>query len=799
MKLFIASIIVFCTFSLSADAVTNSADLAVEISSPQTVATNGQLVTYYIHAINHGPENISADDSCEIQFLPPDGQYTGTPISSGPGTISYDINGIVIWNPGTINNGQTLIMTVTVRINTADDSLNIAETADVYYSNSNSYDPNSGNNYASLQHIFQPAADLSLKITDEYGGTNTWSSGQGAYQIRIAVSNAGPSVITNMVVTNMLPDNATFSITWPEDNSHYNLNGRTLTWWPGGNYLYTESQEEMLIDITPTTTGVKTVTSTLYCDSDTTSGNNQATHTMNVIPPPITVTLGIDGWDIVPTINRYGTIEYYLRVYNDGTEDAPDVIVSNTLPPNTIFESSTPSQGYTTTNGQFVTWYIGTVAAATTNNIHLFVRPLESGTITNIAEVFSGADINETTNTIIKETTDINPGPPICTVMPAISTNATMGGAWIVAQIETNNVIASNILITATVTRGPHMNNSTNALTQLYPAIPELTNAVALFKSEDENGYPGLDRISITGHAGIIPFSVPAEILWEMMDTQEYLAGTSALISNGLNRYTIDIDDSFDIYKASVKLLFYHSWPGNLQLRLISPDNITIMLWNENAAMDPADTAPGMWVGSSNQYCIIDDNAGTNITAGTEPFAGEYTTETLSLSNLVEEFSQGTWTLEIQDMYPADNEGGTLYEWGIELVPDDGDIDDDEMNDSWEISHGLNPANPSDANTDSDGDGASSWLEYHSGTNPTNSSDSFAVVSSGHPLITGNEVTIEWRSQSNLFYSIEQSTNLLTGFLPILTGIEATPPTNSVVITNSVYGKPCFYKVAQEE
>lgn len=782
-------------------AVTNSADLAVSITSPQTVATNGQQVTYYIHAINNGPEQINSTDSCEIQFMPPTGQYIATPAYSGPGSINFDsIGWIVIWHPGTINSGQTVTMTVTITLSTTDESLNIAETGDVYYNDSGSYDPNSGNNYASLQHIFLPAADLSLKITDEYAGTNTWSIDQGAYQIHIAVSNAGPSVITNLVVTNMLPENATFSVDWPNDNAHYNLSGRILTWWPGGNYLYPDSAENMLVNITPTTTGTYTVTSDLYCENDTSLANNQATHSMAVTPPPITVTLGIEEWDIVPTVNRYGTIEYYIRVYNDGADDAPNVVVSNTLPPNTILESSTPSQGTVNTNEQIITWNVGTVAASGGDaNIHLFVRPLESGLITNTSKVFSTADINEAPHTTTNETTTINPGSPICTVMPQISTNATMGGAWFIAQIETNNVIVSNILVAATVTRGPHMNNTTNVLTHIYPEIPELTNAAALFQIDDENGYPGLDRISITGNAGIIPFSETATIIWEMMDDQEYSSNTNIAISNSLNSYTIEINDSFDIYKASIELFFEHSWPENLEVRLISPENVTAILWSEIANMGSTnDNHPNWIIGSSNEYCILNDDAQTNINAGTEPFVGEYTTENLSLSNFVGEFSEGTWTLEIEDMIPGDGEGGTLYDWEIILVPDDGDIDNDGMNDSWETAHGLNPNNPADANSDADGDGASSWLEYRTGSNPTNSSDSFSFINSGTPLIKSNVVTIVWCSQTNQYYTIEESTDLLNGFTPIITNIFATPPTNIVVVTNTTY-KSAFYKVTQEE
>jgi len=46
------------------------------------------------------------------------------------------------------------------------------------------------------------------------------------------------------------------------------------------------------------------------------------------------------------------------------------------------------------------------------------------------------------------------------------------------------------------------------------------------------------------------------------------------------------------------------------------------------------------------------------------------------------------------------------------------DTDGDGMPDDWEIAHGLNPKDPSDANLDSDGDGYTNLEEYLNGTDP---------------------------------------------------------------------------------
>ncbi|NNM30285.1 MAG: cadherin-like domain-containing protein, partial [Akkermansiaceae bacterium] len=60
--------------------------------------------------------------------------------------------------------------------------------------------------------------------------------------------------------------------------------------------------------------------------------------------------------------------------------------------------------------------------------------------------------------------------------------------------------------------------------------------------------------------------------------------------------------------------------------------------------------------------------------------------------------------------------------------PDPGnDADADGMPDSWELLHGLNPADPNDGALDKDGDGQTNFEEYVFGTSPGDPADFFAV------------------------------------------------------------------------
>jgi hypothetical protein len=60
-------------------------------------------------------------------------------------------------------------------------------------------------------------------------------------------------------------------------------------------------------------------------------------------------------------------------------------------------------------------------------------------------------------------------------------------------------------------------------------------------------------------------------------------------------------------------------------------------------------------------------------------------------------------------------------------MPADGDFDDDGMPNAWELQYGLNPLDPSDAQTDLDDDGVDNLTEFLQGRDPTKG----AVADSG--------------------------------------------------------------------
>jgi uncharacterized repeat protein (TIGR01451 family) len=105
------------------------------------------------------------------------------------------------------------------------------------------------------------------------------------------------------------------------------------------------------------------------------------------------------------------TFGYVITVKNEGTMDAADVIVTDTLPSQVSYVSATPSQGTACQkSGSKITCDLGQVNTLASASVTITVTASKSGTASNTASLTFADDTNATNN-VDTETTTISKKP----------------------------------------------------------------------------------------------------------------------------------------------------------------------------------------------------------------------------------------------------------------------------------------------------------------------------------------------------------------------------------------------------
>jgi uncharacterized repeat protein (TIGR01451 family) len=412
--------------------VTPLADVGIGKTGSASVFAASNLV-YTISVTNFGPS--SAGGVVVTDSLP----ATVTFVTATGGGLNN--SGIVNWNLGTLTNGQTSNVTVTVTAPATGSLTNIATVS------TPTGDPNLTNNLTPpVITTVTPVADVAIGKT---AAASVLASSNLTYTI--SVTNFGPSSASGVVVTDSLPATVTFV-----SATGGGLNNSGVVNWTLGTLTTGQTTNVTLTITAPASGSLTNVASVSTPTSDPNLTNNITPPVITTVTPVADVAIGKTA---VATVLASSNLVYTISVTNFGPSSASGVVVTDSLPATVTFVSAT---GGGLNNSGIVNWNLGTLTNGQTSNVTVTVTAPATGSLTNIATVSTSTGDPNLTNNIT---------PPVITTVTPVADVAIgkTGSASVFA--------ASNLVYTISVTNFGPSSASGVVVTDALPASVTFVSA----------------------------------------------------------------------------------------------------------------------------------------------------------------------------------------------------------------------------------------------------------------------------------------------------------------------------------
>jgi uncharacterized repeat protein (TIGR01451 family) len=375
------------------DTLNAAPDLTVTKTNGITTTTPGSINAYTITITNNGDQ--TATGVLVTDTLDGETSYVS---SSDAGS---EVSGVVTWPTFTLAPGASVNRTVTIQVNPLISAgvENIVNTVVVADDGNNGPDENPSDNTDTDTDTLTAAPDLEISKSDSLTATGT---GQQLSYI-ISYTNSGNQAATNVVITETVPNNATYVATGSSAwscadgaiaGTNCTLNLGTLAAGDSGNATF-----NVLVD-SSVPTGVTSITNTVTITddgangADPTPGNNTSTDidTLNAVPD-----LALTKTDGETTVVPGDTLSYTIAYTNNGDQTASGVIITETVPANTTYVA-TGSSAWSCVDGAIAgtvcTITIGEVASGSAGNavFRVEVDPSVGTGVTSITNTASVAD-----------------------------------------------------------------------------------------------------------------------------------------------------------------------------------------------------------------------------------------------------------------------------------------------------------------------------------------------------------------------------------------------------------------------
>ncbi len=375
------------------DTLVAQPDLTISKTDNVISAQPGDLLVYVISYQNVG--NQDATGVVITETLPVN--TTFVPASS---TIGWTFAGnIARLNIGNIAAGaatQTVTFAVQVNALVPAGASQIINSASIDDDHSNGVDPTPGNNTTTDTDTLVAQPDLTISKTDSQ--TNVVPGQLLTYVL--TYQNVGNQDSTGVFITETVPTNTVFV---PANSTPgWTLVGNTATFNIGALAAGAVSQTvNFAVQVTATVpAGVAQIVNTATIDDNHTNGvdptpaNNTTTDTDTLDAQP---DLTISKTDNVTSAQPGDTLTYVITYQNVGNQDATGVVITETIPANTVFVPGSSTAGWTLA-GNTAAFNIGALAAGAPSQTVTFAVQVTATVPAGAAQVINTATIDDDHN-----------------------------------------------------------------------------------------------------------------------------------------------------------------------------------------------------------------------------------------------------------------------------------------------------------------------------------------------------------------------------------------------------------------
>jgi uncharacterized repeat protein (TIGR01451 family) len=216
----------------------------------------------------------------------------------------------------------------------------------------------------------------------------------------ITVANGGDNIATGTIITDALDSNVRFARA-SDDGMH---NAGVVTWEVGGTPAGQTITRTLWVTVNQVASG--TILSNTAGVTSTEGSEDSDTITTRVTT---SADLALTKSDWIDPVTTGALVIYTLIVRNNGPSDASGVVLTDTLPTSTVFQSSTPGTSSCTHADGTVTCNLGSIQSGSSKQVVIRAFTTLSGVFTNQAEVAANEPDPFGGNNTASEDTTVQP------------------------------------------------------------------------------------------------------------------------------------------------------------------------------------------------------------------------------------------------------------------------------------------------------------------------------------------------------------------------------------------------------